>query len=379
MTIKRSRTLLPFLISLTLLISIAPLANAQPNGSSWDPRHTWVFMVGLVDWKNKDSFDSFPAENRKDTVLLDTFKKRGVPPSQMVYLADSAATTAAVEQRFNDFLKRPATGDWLMVYFEGHGYKSDDTNIPYLATYDADDNTPGWKFRSIPDNIDKLFRGDHAMIMLDDCYSGSMAGAVRAVKRRVSFAVLASSMASQESTGNWTYTEALINGFDGASFADLNHDGLVTLREMAANAEADMLFGEEQVSTTAFTGGFDPDTVIANAKPAGSPRIGQRIEAYSDGDWYRGFIIAERGTNVKVHYYGFELEDEEWVTAKNIRIPHSDSPYRVGEKVEVNYKRTWYPAHVLDIKGGSHYVSYDDYDTDENEWVSTKRIRRLGH
>ncbi|MFL6374754.1 MAG: agenet domain-containing protein [Pyrinomonadaceae bacterium] len=53
------------------------------------------------------------------------------------------------------------------------------------------------------------------------------------------------------------------------------------------------------------------------------------------------------------------------------------SPFYVGEKVEVSYKRRWYPAHVLDIRGGSHYVSYDDYDTDENEWVPTTRIRKL--
>ena len=377
MTTRDKRPLQLALISLTIIFTLANLASAQTH-PAWDPRHTWVFMVGLVEWKDSDSFDSFPAENRKDTVLLDTLKKRGVPQSQVMYLADEAATTAAVQAKFAEFLKRPAPGDWLFVYFEGHGYKTDDTEIPYLATYDVDDNILGWKFRSIPDNIDKLFRGDHAMIMLDDCYSGSMAAAVKASKRRVSFAVLASSMASQESTGNWTYTEALVNGFAGASFADLNHDGRVTLREMATNAEQDMLFGEEQVATTAFTGGFDPDTTIATAKPSASQRIGQRVEAYSDGDWYRGFIVAERGSNVKVHYYGYELGDEEWVAPKNVRVPHSDSPFRVGEKVEVNYKRKWYPAHILNIKGGSHYVSYDDYDTDENEWVPTKRIRKPG-
>lgn len=374
MTTKRS---LLALISLTLLLLTLP-ASAQ-TGTRWDPHHTWVFMVGLVEWKDKDSFDSFPAENRKDEVLLDTFKKRGVPSTQIVYLEDKAATTANVQTRFVDFLKRPAPGDWIFVYFEGHGYKTDDTEIPYLATYDVDDNILGWKFRSIPDNIEKLFRGDHAVIMLDDCYSGSMAAAVKATKRRVSYAVLASSMASQESTGNWTYTEAIINGLNGASFADLNHDGQVTLRELASNAEADMLFGEEQVATTAFTGNFDPDIVIANATPAASPRIGEKVEAHSDGDWYRGFIIAERGSQVKVHYYGYELEDEEWVSTKNIRVPHSDSPFHVGEKVEVSFKRKWYPAHVIDIKGRSHYVSYDDYDTDENEWVPTTRIRKSGH
>ncbi|MBV9241685.1 MAG: hypothetical protein JO314_06745 [Acidobacteria bacterium] len=374
MKIKRS---LLALVSLTILATFAPAICAQ--GSTWDPHHTWVFMVGMVEWKDKESFDSFPADNRKDLVLLDTFKKRGVPNSQIVYLADKAAPTAVVEQRFTDFLKRPGPNDWIIVYFEGHGYKTDDTNIPYLATYDVDDNILGWKFRSIPDNIDKFFRGDHAMIMLDDCYSGSMAGAVKAVKRRVSFAVFASSAASKESTGNWTFTEALINGFDGTSYADLNHDGVITLREMADNAQQDMLFGEEQISTTAFTGDFDPNTVIATSQRPATPRIGQRVEAYStsDSDWYRGFIVADRGTEAKVHYYGYEKADEEWIANNHIRVPHSDSPFKVGDRVEISYKNQWYKGRVLDIKGGSHYVSYDGYDTDENEWVPTKRIRKL--
>jgi hypothetical protein len=205
-----------------------------------------------------------------------------------------------------------------------------------------------------------------------------MAAAVKAAKRRVSYAVLASSMATQESTGNWTYTEALINGFSGAAFADLDHDGRVTLREMATNAEQDMLFGEEQVATTAFTGVFDPETVIANAKPAASPRVGERVEAYSENDWWRGYILAVKGSKVLIHYYGYEQEDEQWISTKNVRVPHSASPYHIGDRVEVSYKRKWYAAHMLNIKGRSHYVSYDDYDTDENEWVPTTRIRKTG-
>src|SRR5438270_10221562 len=98
------------LISLTIIFLLAPSARAA---GVWDPHHTWVFMVGLVTWQDHDSFDDFPAENRKDAVLLDTFKKRGVPPAQIVYLQDKAATTAAVETKFVDFLKRPAPGDWI--------------------------------------------------------------------------------------------------------------------------------------------------------------------------------------------------------------------------------------------------------------------------
>ncbi len=39
-------------------------------------------------------------------------------------------------------------------------------------------------------------------------------------------------------------------------------------------------------------------------------------------------------------------------------------------------EKEWYPAHILNVKSGSHYISYDDSDVDENEWVSSKRIRK---
>ncbi|MFM9905480.1 MAG: agenet domain-containing protein [Pyrinomonadaceae bacterium] len=342
----------------------------------WDPKHTWVFFVGLVKWKDSENFASFPAEIRKDGVLLDSLRRHGVPPDQIVYLKDTAATTASVETKFAEFLKKPGADDWVFVYFEGHGYKTDD-GVPYLATYDVAGKILGWKFNAVPDTIERYFKGSHAMIALDNCYSGGMANSVKRAKRRVSYAVLASSMASQESTGNWTFTESLISAFNGAAFIDSDHDGKITFAEMSANVEQDMLFGEEQIATSFFTGNFDPKTVIADASSAPSPRIGERVEAYSEDDWYRGFIVDVRGNKFKVHYYGYEAGDDEWVTAKMMRSPKISSIYKIGEKVEVEWKKEWFPAHIVNIKGGSHFVSYDDYDVDENEWVSSKRIRKI--
>jgi hypothetical protein len=212
---------------------------------------------------------------------------------------------------------------------------------------------------------------------MDNCYSGAMIDAVRKTKPKLPYAVFASSMANQESTQNWTFTEALINGFRGESFVDTNADGKVTFREVSKNFENDMLFGEEQMASSAFINGFDPDITVATAGPLRSPRIGQRVEALSEGEWYRGFISDVKGTKLKVHYYGFEVDEEEWLPASKIRIPPTGSAFKVGERVEVQYKRKWYSAHIINIKGRFHYVTYDDYDVDENEWVPSKRIRKV--
>jgi len=371
MKISISKTLLLVLVALCL----TQVASSQTR--AWDAKRTWVFCVGLLEWKDSESFASFPKENRRDETLLKVLKDRGVPSSQVVYLQDRTATTAAIRSEFLKLLAKTRAGDTIFVYYEGHGYK-DDSGKTFFASYDVDgEANPGWAMTSIPATIEKYFRGSTAIIAMDNCYSGSMIEAVNDARRRVSYAVMASSSASQSSTGNWTFTEALINAFSGSPVTDDNKDGVVTFAELEANASADMLFGEEQVASFAFIGGFDPATKIADSKISTAPRIGERLEAYSIDGWYKGYVVDAKGGKFNIHYYGYEEAENEWVTPKMMRTPKTKSIYKIGEKVQVEYKKEWFAAHVLNIKGGSHFVSYDDYDTDENEWVPSKRIRKL--
>ena len=254
------------LLSTLILAAIAP-AYAQPAAKpAWNPQKTWVFFAGLLEWQDKANFVSFPQANRRDAILLDQLRKSGVPENQIVYLKDGEATTANIRAKLAALLSRAKSDDWAFVYYCGHGYKAENADA-YLASYDTADKNLGWSVDSIPDTIDASFKGSHAIIALDNCYSGSIKDAVLAKKRRVSYAVFASSSASEQSTGNWTFTEALISAFRGASYTDDNGDGRVTLAELGANARGDMLFGEEQLATIAFTGGFDPETVIAKSLP----------------------------------------------------------------------------------------------------------------
>lgn len=342
----------------------------------WNPQRTWVYFVGLVEFQDKANFDSFPQENRRDVELLDLLKKRGVPSNQIVYLQDKKATTGAIRQSFPQFLSRAQTGDWVFVYYSGHGFKSDDMKETFLAGYDSSDKISGWNMRSIPDTIDKYFKGSNALIALDDCYSGEMTKIIKKGNRRVSYGVFSSSSASSLSTGEWTFTESLINGFDGKKFVDLNHDGAITLDELARDTEDDMLFAEEQVATFAFTGNFDRQTVIASADTNVTPRLGERVEAHSEDDWYRAAIIDARGAKFKVHYFNYNNSDDEWVTAKQIR-QFKPKQFPVGASVEVESEDEWYPAKILAVRGGSHYITYDDYDGVYNEWVSSDRVRKI--
>lgn len=356
-----------------LLISFSfSVANAQ---NTWNPNKTWVFFAGLLEWQDSATLPSFPQKNRRDKILFDLLKQSGVPTNQMVYLKDSQATTARIQSEFIKILSKAKPDDWIFVYFCGHGYKNDKAET-FLASYDVSNKTVGWSVKSVPETIEKYFKGSNAIIALDNCYSGAMAKAVKSQKRRVSYAVLASSMASQASTGNWTFTEALISAFRGENFIDDNKDGVVTFAELKSNAEDDMLFGEEQLATIAFTGNFDSNTVIAKAKTASkSPRVGERVEVYSANAWWRGYVIDANIDKFKIHYYGWEDSDDEWVTAKQLRQPKI-TQYRVGEKVQVEWQKKWYSAKVLEVKGGTHLITYEGYGSEWDEWVSSKRIKK---
>lgn len=341
----------------------------------WNPQKTWVFFVGLLEWQDKKTFASFPKKNRRDRMLFNLLKERGVPENQMFFLEDKEATTAKIKSSLQHFLTRAKPDDWIFFYYSGHGYKSDDNLQTFLAGYDASRRNV-LNVNEIPDTIDKYFKGANAVIMLDNCFSGAMAEAVKSRKSNVSYAVFASSHFNSFSTGNWTFTESLIYAFRGESFIDDDANGLIDFRELAENSADDMLFAEEQIAQFAFTGSLNNQIIIAQNVPKAAPRVGERIEAFDSSEWFRGIITGVENNRYKVHYFGYEYEEDNFRTANQIR-QFKPKSYPVGAKIRAESDGKWYAAKVLDVKGGAHLVSYIGYGAEWNEWISSDRIRRL--
>ena len=157
--------LIRLLLALAACLPLSGFAAALPD---WDPAHTWVFVVGVLEWKDKENFDPFPVEKRRDTELVEFFKEKGVPTSQIVYLQDKQATQKTIESSFIDQLKKIPEGDLLVVYYAGHGYTSDNGKDVYLAPYDAgDDGAPGWSVKSIPRTIEKYSSVSQVLWFID--------------------------------------------------------------------------------------------------------------------------------------------------------------------------------------------------------------------
>ncbi len=302
----------------------------------WQPQRTWVFVVGTLQWKHRDLFDSFPQKNRRDAQLVESFRRQGVPDQQMVYLQDAQATTRKVKTAFTTLLAKASEGDFLFVYYCGHGYKSEDERTTWFATYDAGEDTPGWATDSIVKDIEKYFKGSRAFLTADCCYSGSLSQQARRLGQRVSYACLTSSSASELSTGNWTFTEMLVAGLSGKAFADLNSDGQITLSELAEDVKEDMAFAEEQRSSFITTGSFAPSTVLARAARKVNPEVSKRVEVKSEGKWWKARVIDARAGTFHVHYYGFEDSDDEWVRLSQIRETKIEYPAGAEKNRPVN-------------------------------------------
>ena len=346
----------------------------QPPRLGWEPARTWAFVVGVLEWQHDDVFASFPTENRRDAQLVALLRECGIPQAQIAYLQDRKATTRAIQQAFEAHLSKAAPGDLLIVYYCGHGDRTDD-GAAYFASYDCDGGEhAGWLVDSIPATVERCFAGGRALLLADCCCSGSMIDATTQHARRVGFACLASSLANETSTGNWTFTEELLSGLSGHAFVDANGDAAITLAELATQVADTMAFAEEQVATFGATRGFDPSTVLAAARPRPDRRVGRRVEVLSEKTWYRAQIIAARGDQVQVHYYGYEASDDEWVPEDRTRTL-ARTTYPVGASVEVRWKKEWYPATVREVRAGIHYVEYELFGPEWNEWVPSKRIR----
>jgi len=295
---------------------MAPAALARER--DWQPQRTWVFIVGILKWEDPETFPSFPQANRRDAQLADFFRREGVPSNQLVYLQDAQATTRRVREKFNQMLSQTREGDLLFVYFTGHGYKSDDERTTFFATYDAGENASGWSTRSIVSDINGKFRGSRVLLTADCCYSGELMKDARRLEARISYAALTSATSEKTSTQNWTFTEMLLAGLRGRSYVDLDGNGDITLSEIAENERRDMAFAEDQQASFA-ANGLSPEIVMANAPQTTNPAIGRRVVVRSEGDWYKARVIDTRGNRLRVHYFGYEDSDDEWVLARQIR------------------------------------------------------------
>jgi hypothetical protein len=271
----------------------------------WQPKRTWLFAVGLLEWQHPDVWASFPdaVANRSDAQLVEHFRAAGVPDKQIVYLQDKRATKARILEQFVKFLERTDEGDLLIFYFAGHGYRDEATNQTWLAQYDAGDKSAsGWNVKNVFKLIEDHFWGDRVLLLADCCHSGALCDeVVRHQNSELSYAALTSVFAHNTSTGNWTFTDSLLAALRGDPRVDGDRDGVVELHEMGDYAELEMAFVENQKAMFCARDEFPRTAKLAVANGPLKKRVGERAEAYVDGKYWKVKIVDADANRVKVH------------------------------------------------------------------------------
>lgn len=377
------RPILTLAITLTAALSFTPSLRAEAD-LDWDPERTWVFAVGLLEWEHSDIYASFPEcmKDRRDEQLVETLRDAGVPDEQITYLQDKEATKANIRKAFRELLDETDEGDLLIFYFCGHGSRDADSGEVWFANYDAgEDDDSAWNVRDILKTIRNHFSGERALMLADCCHSGALYDQCRRLNLEGSedepyYAALTSSYSHNTSTGNWTYSDALLAGFRGEGQVDLNYDGIIELNELSQYTDLELAFLEGQKSMFTADPDFPRAAKLAEVEDESVPRVGQRIEVESKGQWYRATIIDVDGDQVEVHYAGFDDNFNEWVGPERTR-PYQPAQFAKGDKVEVKWQQDqkWYPATVKDAWYGLHFVHYDDDDATNDEWVGPQSIR----
>lgn len=369
-----------FLPALLFALSLSWLpSHAQAASLGWQPSRTWVFVGSLLEFKEEEMFSSFPKENRRDDKIVQFFRKRGVPNSHITYCKDQKATLKNLQNSLVALLQKTAPGDTLFFYYQGHGFQGRaffKSNVCFAA-YDTDEKVSGWPVHSIPATIDRYFKGNRAILTADCCYSGALASAVQRNRGRVSYAAFTSSSSREPSTGNWTFSDCLLDALNGEPFVDSNRNGVITAAELAHHALEEMTLAEEQQASFAVSGRFSPDLVLAKAEPQPLAPIGQRVKAKQNGEWYVARIVAVDGREWWVDYVGYDEPDETFLATDKTKIqvikPRPTFP--VGAKVEVKWQGDWFAAKILKVNGGVHFIHYIEDDASWDEWVTARRIR----
>lgn len=375
-----------------VFLAFSARAAAPPLAESGalDPARTWVFAAGLIEWEDPD-ITTFTDEDRADETLIAALKARGVPEDHIVFVQDEAARKSFLEDALSGLLSRTRPGDFLIFYFSGHGTYDAKTKATAFLPYDVDKQNPAtqWSLGAILSAIDKGFHGAAALFLVDSCHSG---GVVEAVQQRMAdarYVAIASAPVYESSTPDWTFTQALAEGFQGAPGVDHDEDGWITLREITRYTRHEMAFAEQQFAAT-----WMADTSLAKLRvgrampPFPEPwhhYAGQHVQAEWQGKWYYGKVMGFDGTRFRVRYYeyGTEAGAETWVPPERLRL-YRPAEFRVGAPVYAEVvtpagKSSWVPAHVVRNWYGMQRVrAVYAHVVPREFWVGEDRIEERG-
>ena len=353
------------------------------DADQWEPANTHALIVGVLEWEA--DLTPYSKQHRKDQALRDLLIKRGTPPENITLLLDSQATLSNIRQAIDEILGKTTEGSTLIVYYAGHGWQADDDFC--FANYDVrlgrDSKNTAWSMNELANLTTDRFNGNQAIFWADCCYSGGMRVIVEklASKKIASFS-LTSAATANTSTGNWTFTQSILDGLAGEPLIDTNGDGKITLGELQTEVKNAMNHMEGQANGF-YSDGVDDRFVIAqtSGKVPKAPQAKYPIGSYVKVKRRYGRVVGVKGDDANqysVQFYNYSdkvvKEFAEADLTPSTRKPR-ERVARIKPDCKVEWQGAWYDAKVLKTEPDRWLIHYIDYDDSWDEWVGKDRIR----
>jgi Caspase domain/RNA binding activity-knot of a chromodomain len=363
-------------IILLVCISIPAFLHAgEPSPNVIDPANTYVFMAGVLKWQSP-SLSSFNNRNRKDQELYDLLLSQGIKKENTIFLKDAEATLNTMTSKLKELLGKTNANSAFIFYYAGHGVRGGNGPVCF-ANYDYNDaGSNGFKATTVSESINSLFKGKQVWLLADCCYSGSLLDEARTISASgKSVVTFTSSSSCNISTGNWTFSQTMIDCFKGLGICDRNNDGIITLSEAKAELFDAMKYREKQLSGTVFYNAaessvFNLTKAQKNASPAQKPEY---IYVMQENKFEPARVISYNGAIVTGELYHYS--DKVPITVPVTKTkPIEFAEYAIGTKVQVEWNGKKYPAEIKETRNGFHYIHYTGYDDSWNEWVMYDRI-----
>lgn len=354
-----------------------PQTNTRATGNKKfleNPQKTYIIIAGALEWK--DALSPFDKKNRKDAELEQKFLSMGVPAANIRSMYDSKTTLANMNAAVDKMAAAADENSTIIFYYAGHGLN--ESAGVYFANYDINLKRPtetGFAINTLHEKLGKSKVGE-IWLLADCCYSGGLLGVCEKLgKTGKQVVALTSSTSSNISTGNWTFTQTLLDCLDGRAWADHNTDGVIDLGEMKKEVRQAMKHRERQLNGFE-TKGVDESITMATAKPFNndSPKVGEYAWGKYEKKWKPIRILDVEGNTYKCEFYFYSDKVAVSLTEADVRPMHFVR-FKEGASVEVEWNGKWYKATVKKTSGDFCYITYNDYDDTWNEWVLYDRIR----
>lgn len=223
----------------------------------WKAQNTYAIILGLGldEWAEPDN----PAWKRH-AALADFFQKAGLPRQNLRFWEDKDGHPEQMRKALPEFLASTEEGSLLFFYYAGHGDIDQEEDDFYFCHPTTDDCIYA---EDLFDMLEEDFNGDQVMILADCCYSGALADWVEERDADFEYAVLTSSTSDIESTGNWTFTDCVLDALGGKAAIDADQNGTITFQELCDYVLERMEKVEKQPAEYDHTEDFDPDFRLA--------------------------------------------------------------------------------------------------------------------